>query len=334
MNPPLIKSIIFVLALATLVFADFRQVDSAKAATQCQGGSFLSTTVLGKTPDKAREKAKAEIARSIISNIKSETSMTDYSEEKDGVLKESNKFIETTKIESELTLLGFHEAETPKRQKNGEYELKAYVCNKDAAKGFLERQRLIADSLELVSGTVLNTKHPKHKNEAWRKTQMLWGEFIRTQSLLEVLGVESELFASARKSYDRAREDYRNYCRNAKVFWQDAGNECSETIFAMLSKKIKMEKSKCSGGLKLSLGCSDKCKSSSFGVECSYEPSIAIESCGEEKYSMLKAKEAVTGSHEYNKGIAKENLIENLSKASFFNEWEREIMEWIPKCVE
>jgi len=322
MTPPLIKLLIFVLALAPLASADFN----------CGGGSFLSATVIGKTPDKAREKAKAEIARNIVSNIKSNIKMSDYSEERNGIMKESSSFLETSEIESSLTLFGFKEAEPPKRQRNGEYELKVYICTKDAAKGFLERQRLLADSLELASNTALNTKHPKHKNEAFRKAQMLWGEFMRTRSLLEVLGVENPY--PAEEIYSMVIEDYRNYCRNTKVFWQDSGNECSETIFAMLSKKIRMEKSKCSGGLKLSLNCNEKCAGSSLEIECSVIPSLAIESCGGEKYSMLKAKEPATGSHDLNKSIAKENLIENLSKASFFNEWEREIMEWMPKCVE
>jgi len=199
MNPPLIKPLIFVLALAPLAFADFN----------CQGGSFLSTTVLGKTPDKAREKAKAEIARNIISNIKSSTKMTDYSEERNGVMKESSAFLETSEIESSLTLFGFQEAEPPKRQKNGEYEVKVYICTKDAAKSFLERQRMLADSLELASGIALNARQSKNKNEAWRKTQMLWGEFMRIRSVLEVLGVEPEHFAAAKESYEKAREDYR-----------------------------------------------------------------------------------------------------------------------------
>jgi len=168
MNLPLIKPLFFALVFATSALADFTQADSAKAVAHC-GGSFLSTTVYGKKPDNARGKAKTEIAQSIISNVKSQTKMTDQSEEIDGVLKESSKFSETSEIESNLTLLGFKEIETPKRQKNGEYELKAYICVKDAAKGFLEQQRLLSDSLSLAANTALSTKHPKHKNEAWQK---------------------------------------------------------------------------------------------------------------------------------------------------------------------
>jgi len=326
------KLLLFALVLAPPALADFTQADSTKAASNCNGGSFLSTTVSGKSPDKVREKAKAEIAKNIISNIKSNTKTTDYSEERDGVFIESSKFSETSEIESNLTLSGFKEIESPKRQKNGEYELKSYICIKDAAKGFLEHQQFVSDSLLLAANIELNTKHPKHKNEAWKRTRMLWVEFMKHQKLLDVLGVESPY--PAREIYARAKSDYENYCRNAKVFWQDAGNECSKTVFAMLSSKLKIEKSKCSGWLKLNLNCAEKCTGSSLGIECSTNPSLAIESCDGEKYSILKIKEPINSSHPHNKNVAMENLIENLSKSTFFDEWEKEIKEWIPQCIE
>jgi len=291
-------------------------------ADHCQGELYLEATGIGKNPSEARGKAKAEIAGNIISNIKSKTKITDSSKEKDGVFKEASEFEETSVIESDLTLFGFKE-EFPKRQRNGNYELKVYICTKDASKGFLEKLRLLSDSLELAANAVLTKRH---KNEAWNKTQRLYKDFMRTRNLLEVLGVESPYQAD--NAYDKAI----SYCRNAKVFWQDTGNECSETIFSMLSKKITMEKSSCSVGLKLSLSCPEKCASSSLEIECSLNPSLAVESCGGEKYSMLKTKEPVTGSSPYNKNKARENMIENLSNADFLNEWEREIMEWAPIC--
>ena len=328
-----IKSLLFALAFIQPALADFTQADSAKAIAYCQGGSFISTTVLGENPDNARKKAKAEIAQNIISNIKSSTKIADYSEERNGILEESSNFLETSEIESNLTLSGFKEIESPKRQKNGKYELKSYICVKDAAKGFLEQQRLVADSLGLASNIALSTKHPRHKNEAWQKTRMFWNEFMKAQSLLDVLGVESPY--PAEEIYSKTMADYKNFCRNAKMFWQDVGNECSGTIFTMLSKKIKMEKSKCSsGGLKLGLNCPEKCSGSSLEIECSINPSLTIESCGEEKYSMLKIKEPITGSHSSNAGMAMKDLINNLSNATFFDEWEKEIMGWVPQCVE
>jgi len=150
------------------------------------------------------------------------------------------------------------------------------------------------------------------------------------QTLLDVLGVESPY--QAKKTYSKTMEDYKSYCRSTKVSWQDAGNECSKAIFSKFSNKVKMEKSSCSGGLRLNLGCSERCASSSMEIECSANPSLAIESCGGEKYSMLKSKEAITGSHSHNKSLAMENMLDHLSSAAFLNEWEKEIKEWVPVC--
>jgi len=321
-------------ALATPVLASFSPADSAKAADKC-GGAFIGNTVSGKNLGKARDEAKAEIARSIISDVKANTKTTSYGEEVNGVFKESSNFLETSEIETKLRLYGVKEIETPKLQKNGEYELKTYICVKDAANGFLEQQRLVADSLGFASTSVLSTKHPKQKNEAWQRTRTLWNEFMKIQILLDVLEVESLYLTKSKGIYSKTIADYKNYCRNTKVFWQDAGNECSGTVFSMLSNKIKMEKSQCSAsGLKLNLNCSETC-SSSFGleVECSVSPSLAIESCGGEKYRTL-TNEPVKGSHQHNKSIAKKDMIDNLSRADFFNKWEAEILGWVPQCEE
>jgi len=320
MTPPLIKPLIFVLALAPLAFADFN----------CQGGSFLSATVLGKTPDKAREKAKAEIARNIISNIKSNTKMTDYSEERNGVMREASTFLETSEIESSLTLFGFQEAEPPKRQKNGEYELKVYICTKDAAKSFLEKQRLVADSLRLASSTVLNTKHPKHKNEALRKAQMLWGEFIRTRSLLEVLGVEDHY--PEEEIYSKAIDDYRNYCKNAKLHWNpEKETPYSEMAFSKLSGSIKIEKSPCKGrGISLAYKGSEPECTVKFGLStCAYVHSLSVDACDGTEY--LQLKNDTTGAHQ-KPDFALEKLHNNLKSAEFWNQWINEIKLWSPQC--
>jgi hypothetical protein len=117
-----------ILAFASSAFADFTQSDSAKALANCpDGSSFIGVTVYGKDPDEARGKAKAEIARSIISIVKSKTSMSNSSNESNGILDESGSFLSVSEIESNVTLKGFREIETPK-PKSGEYELKGYIC--------------------------------------------------------------------------------------------------------------------------------------------------------------------------------------------------------------
>jgi len=184
-----------------------------------------------------------------------------------------------TNIRQNAKLMNPSDAKLYYSKRQGE-QIGVVVCltKADAAKGFIERKRQLADSISLVSNTALNTEHPKHKNEAWQKTQMLYNDFVRIQYLLEGWGIKSPYMVD--EIYSKTREDYRNYCQNMKIFWQDNGNECSNAVFAVFSKKIKIEKSECYGGLNMKFNCLEKCKSSGYGIECSFEPSLSIESCG------------------------------------------------------
>ena len=238
-----------------------------------------------------------------------------------------------TNIKQNAKLMNPSDAKLHYSKRQGE-QIGVVVCltKSDAAKGFIERQRQVADSLSLVSNTELNTEHPKYKNEAWQKTQMLYNDFIRIQYLLEGWGVKSPYLVD--EIYVKTREDYRNYCKKMKIFWQDTRNECSNAVFAVLSKKIKIEKSECSGGLNMKFNCLERCKSSAYGIECSFEPSLSIESCGGQSYSLLKALVPLATTDMYNEAKAREKMAENLTSAIFLNEWEKEIKEWTPKCTD
>jgi len=238
----------------------------------------------------------------------------------------SSGYESKTIIESSLP--NAHDARIVSSTKTG---VAICMSKTDAAKGFIERQRLIYDSLGFASNTVLSTEHPKQKNEAWRKTRILQSDFVRIQYLLEGWGVKSPYLAE--EAYSKAREDYKAYCQNMKVFWQDAGNECSATIFALLSKKIKIEKSQCASGLSLNLSCAERCKSSPYGAECIYEPSLSVKACGGESYSLLKANAPVAGGDMHSEAKARENLAENLSRAVFLGDWEKELKKWVPQCT-
>ncbi|MCL2260454.1 MAG: hypothetical protein FWC15_03760, partial [Fibromonadales bacterium] len=246
----------------------------------------------------------------------------------------SSEYVSKTAVESMLS--NAHDAHVL-RVEHRANETGMVICMSrvDAAKGFAERQRLVADSLELVSRTLPSIKHPKQKNEAWHRTQTLWNEFMRLQGILDDFGVtRAELFSSVSEMHSKTREDYKNYCREQKVYWIDSENEYSNVVFAELSKKITMEKSVCLTGLNLRFGSSDKCASSAMGMECSFEPSLSIESCDGELYSLLKSKGRVAGYDTHNRSKAKENLIAKLPYAAFFKEWETEIKGWLPRCIE
>jgi len=200
----------------------------------------------------------------------------------------------------------------------------------DAAKGFLERQRQVKDSLEMASNTMLNTEHPKHKNEAWRKTQMLYNDFIRIQYLLNGWEVKSPYLAD--EIYSKTRENYKNYCQAVKLHW-DAEMETpySEIAFYKLSGSIKMERSPCTGrGILLAYRGSEPQCSLGFGYNnCSYKQSLSVLTCDGTEYLQLKS-EAV-GSHK-ELDFAIEKLQNNLKSAEFWNQWIQEIKLWNPQC--
>jgi len=300
------------------------------SSLNCDSEEFRGLGI-GKSEDEALNLARSDLAIRMNSSLKV-SSKYRQSQQVLGDKENSSSGYESELL-VEANLLNAHDAKVLKVEwKAGEVGAVVCMAKADAAKGFLERQRLLLDSLGLASNTELSAEHPKRKNEAWRKAQTLYNDFVRVRYVLEGLGVKSPY--SADEIYSNTREDYKNYCQGVKIFWQDAENECSNAIFAALSKKIKIEKSRCSGGLNMNFNCSERCKTSSFGIECSYEPSLDIESCGGEKYSALRVAAPVKGTNMYSEAKAKEKLFENLQKADFFNEWEKEIKEWVPQCAD
>ena len=207
--------------------------------------------------------------------------------------------------------------------------------NNDRAIGDkLGQQKRKIEDLEAVAKEFESTENPKNKKLYWLKGKKLYDEINKLQVDLMNLGAYKDLEPIA-KIYSDMHDNCIAHSKTYKLYWNPKiENPCSEIAFSMLSKKIKMEKSQCSNGLNLNFDCSEKCIDSSLGIECSFNPSLAVESCNGERYSMLKIKETITGFEAYNKNMAKENLIENLSKADFFKEWDKQIMEWVPQCTE
>jgi len=323
-------AILFALIIPIFIGCISTAQQAEPVAAECSSDEFRGFGV-GENESEALTEAHSALSRQISSSVNVTIERIVSQRISNGKENLNSGYESKTVIESSLP--NAHDARIVRNKRNGN-KISIVVCmsKADAAKSFLERQRLLEDSLSLASNTAISTEHPKHKNEAWRKTQMLYNNFVGIQYLIDGWGVKSPYMAD--EVYSRAREDYRNYCRNMRIFWQDASNECSEAVFAILSKKIKMEKSECSGGLKLNFNCSEKCKSSSFGIECSYEPSLSIESCGGQSYSLLKAQTPATGSDMDSESKAKEKLVENLPKAFFFGEWEKEVKKWVPQCTD
>jgi hypothetical protein len=199
----------------------------------------------------------------------------------------------------------------------------------NAAKNFLKEQKLIADSLEMISIVVLKEVRPKIKYEAWHKTQMLWSRFMGVQNMLE--GLEAgDYFDLASNAYSKAREDYKDYCQNAKLHWNpEQENFYSELAFSKLSSRIKMEKSPCKGrGISLAHKGIEECMAK-FGLNsCSYTQSLSISLCDGTEY--LQFKNDIMAAHQKS-NFALENLHSNLESADFWDKWAQELKEWIPR---
>jgi hypothetical protein len=298
---------------------------------QCSNNEFRGFGV-GNSKNEALNAAYSDLAKQISSSIKVTETLNRSQIVRNDVENLSSEYFSKIVIKANLSNVQDAKVLRTEQRANGNTETVVCMSRLNAAKEFFERGRLIADSLDLLSNVALNTEHPKRKNDAWRKSQMLWNESLKIKNLLESWGV---LFNPANETYSKIRDDYKSYCQSQKVYWEgNLEDQCSRVGFSELSKKIKIEKSECSKGLKLKFSCSEKCRSSSYGIECSFEPSLAIESCNAESYSLLRAKEPATGSDMHNKNRAMEKLVENLPRAAFFNEWEKEIKEWVPQCAE
>jgi len=192
------------LVVAVPVLADFSQADVEKATSYCEGGSFISTTVLGIDPDNARVKARAEIAQSIVSNIKSNIKTKAYSGESDGVFTESSAFLQTGEIESNLTLSGFKEIEAPVQQENGEYELKAYVCRTDAAKPWL-----VAFEAEIAKYSNLAIKISEEKDSQKRNEMLSIAASVKDSANWADVVLSSIIHGSANKEYAKLKDDFK-----------------------------------------------------------------------------------------------------------------------------
>ncbi len=305
-------------------------------SAQCKSGEFRGLGS-GASEKEALNLAMSSIARQIHSSVKVSQKQIEIQRVSNGDESLSSEFVTETAVESMLS--NAHDVRVL-RVTHGANEVGVVACmsRADAAKGFAQRQQLVADSLEFAANASLETKHPKRKNEIWQRTQTLWNEFARLQGLLDGLGsAKADYWQPTEALYAQAKEAHLNYCKTQKLHWEDTGSECSNAVFSVLSGRVRMEKTSCQSknGLKLKLSCSEKCASSSFGsVECTLDPSLSVESCEEESYLLLKTQKPAVGKDMHSASKAKSNLMEKLPFAEFFGEWEKELKGWIPLCAE
>jgi hypothetical protein len=320
--------LLFLALLIPILVSCASAARQAEPIPECRAGEFSGTGV-GESENAALAEAHSALARQISSSVNVTIERT-VNQRVSGGREDLNTGYESrTVIESSLP--NAHDARIAGSIRGGG-KVSVAVCmtKADAAKGFVERQRLVMDSLGMASNAALAAEHPKRKNEAWHRTQMLYNEFIRIQSLLEGWGVGSPY--SADEAYSRAREDYSNYCRDMKLHWNPERESLySEIAFAKLSQNLKIEKSPCAGrGVSLAYRGSEPDCSVKFGLNtCSCPLSLSLRSCDGTEYLQLKGD--AMGAHQ-KPDFALEKLQGNLKSAEFWNQWMQEIKQWNPQC--
>ncbi|MCL1967016.1 MAG: hypothetical protein FWF67_03970 [Fibromonadales bacterium] len=220
-----------------------------------------------------------------------------------------------------------------KKQQGKETGVVACLSRSDAAKGFAERLRPLADSLEFAAKGVLDAKHPKLKSEAWQKARLLWGSFMVLRSTVQNLDKEKAAsFEPVSALYAKARDGYLDFCQTAKLYWNPEQNDVySEIAFSKLSKNLKLEKASCNGhGISLIYkNTGHKCEYAGM-FECTCKPSLLIASCYGEEYRLLESKNVKT--YQKTEEVAIQKLREKLEYETFWNDWEQEIKQWRPIC--
>ncbi|MDR1830661.1 MAG: hypothetical protein LBQ76_07830 [Candidatus Fibromonas sp.] len=298
---------------------------------QC-GPDEFSGVGTGANEEEALNTAYSLLARQIHSSVKVSEKYTQSQKVSGGKENLNSGYASKTEVES--SLINAHDARVLRIERSkGKTSVTVCMSRSAAAKGFAEKQRLVADSLEIAANFALGAEHPKSKNEAWQRTQALWNEFARLQGMIEGLGAaKADFYDAANKVYSQAKDEQIAYCQNSKQHWTpEKENNYSELALSMLSKNLKMEKSACKGkGVSLIYKNTEPECSQKFGLHsCSYKPSLSVASCEGVEYRLLEG--SAEGAHQ-KQDFALEKLQNNLKTAQFWQKWEQEIKEWSPQC--
>jgi len=321
-------ALLFVFAVSILIGCASSKAPP-EPATECRSGEFTGVGA-GESENAALAEAHSALARQINSSVKVTSERTVSQQVSGGKEDLSSGYKSWALVESSLP--NAHDARIAGSKRNGD-KISITVCmsKADAAKGFIERQRLVFDSLGIAANTALSTEHPRQKNEAWRKTQALYNDFVKIQHLLEGLEVKGNY--SAEELYSKAREDYQAYCQTSKLHWNPEKEDLySEAAFARLSQKAKIEKSPCTGkGISLAFKTPEpKCERAGGLFKCSVQPSLLIASCEGKEYRLLEGGNV--GGINQKEDVALEKLEAKFRDEAFWNEWEQEIQQWGPRC--
>jgi len=307
------------------------QLAESLGSAGCESDEFRGTGI-GKSENEALNLARSDLAMQINSSLNVQTKYRQSQQVLGG--KENIGSEYESELVMKSNLLNAHDARVARVERRAS-ETGAVVCmsRANAAKGFVEKIRPVADSLKFAASSVIDAKHPKLKSEAWHKTKPLWGKFIGLYSVIENLDKEkSAPFEPVSALYAKAETYYLDFCQTAKLYWNPEQNDVySEIAFSKLSKNLKLEKAACKGhGISLVYkNTGHKCEYAGM-FECVHKPSLLIASCYGEEYRLLENENIET--YQKVEAVALEKLHEKLRYETFWNEWEQEIKQWRPIC--
>jgi len=302
-----------------------------EAASECQENEFRGFGI-GESEKEALAEAYSALARQISSSVSVTAERTVSQQLYNGKEDLSSGYGAKTIIEASLS--NAQDARIARSKRNGnKVNVTACISRSNAAKGFVERLRPVADSLKFAASGVIEEKHPKLKSEAWQKTKPLWGRFISLYTMVDGLDKEQAAnFDMVKMLYAKAGDIYLDFCQTAKLYWNPEQDDVySEIAFSKLSKNLKLEKAACKGhGISLAYkNTGHKCEYAGM-FECVHKPSLLIASCYGEEYRLLESENVEV--YQKIEEIALEKLREKLRYENFWNDWEQEIKQWRPIC--
>jgi hypothetical protein len=261
--------------------------------------------------------AIVEISQQISYSVTAEAFDTLSQKMIDGMPEDYNSYAETVKGKSELLVGG-----RVKKLNDSVF----YLCRADAAIPYL-------DSLMIYLKSKLKAfaQEQRAGEESCKSAGEIYLKTLGWQRVAEHLG---QMDKALQKEYDRTYAKIEKECRcSASQLHWSAGSESaySEAAFARLSRKLKIEKSPCSGkGISLNYRDeSPACKKEASMVHsCLYKANLSIASCDGREYSLLSSGklEGVKTSEEY----ALADLRDVFESAGFWKKWEQELKKWRP----
>jgi len=301
----------------------------ALESCKCGAGEFRGTG-FGKNESEAFAQACTDISSQIQSSI---TATSEYSKKQrmaEGKEKLESEY--NISVTQSTELLNAQDVKRLCQKRDGEkFGVVACMSVADAAKPYRQSQTRLQDSIEFASLLGIKTIYPKQKNDARRQVNSLWARMLANQELLKSWGIEVDI-GKAKGFRDAAEEDYKDYCRTAKLHWKPGEeNLYSDMAFSKLSQKLKIEKSPCEGrGISLVYkNAEPKCDFAGV-YRCSFSPALVIAACDGTEYMFLRG--ADIGSFHNNEEVSLEKLQSKLREESFWNDWEYEISQWRPLC--